>query len=76
MQGIYEALQAVKKNINMNSKDFIQEGFLDSFDLVNLISELEERYDILIDGEDIIPMNFKNTEAIKSLIEKSGGILE
>ncbi len=73
MQRIYEALQAVKKNIDIDSKDFIQEGFLDSFDLVNLISELEERYDIMIDGEDIVPMNFKNTEAIKSLIEKSKG---
>lgn len=53
------------------SDDFILDGMLDSFDVVNLVSELEETFSISIDGEDIVPENFSNVEAIKSLVEHS-----
>lgn len=51
--------------------DFIEEGMLDSFDVVSLVSELEENFNLLIDGEDIIPENFSTVEAIEALIKKS-----
>ena len=36
------------------SQDFISDGMLDSFDVVTLVSELEEKFSIAIDGEDNI----------------------
>lgn len=54
------------------SSNFIEDGMLDSFDIVSLTTELEENFDIYIDGEDIIPENFSSIESILSLIEKSG----
>lgn len=53
------------------STDFIEDGMLDSFDVVSLVSELEENFGIMIDGENIVPENFSSVEAIESLIEKS-----
>ena len=53
------------------STDFIEDGMLDSFDVVSLVTELEDNFDIIIDGENIIPENFSTIEAIESLIEKS-----
>lgn len=55
--------------------NFIEEGMLDSFDVITLVTELEEVFSIQIDGENIIPERFSNIEAIKDLINLSGGHL-
>lgn len=55
--------------------DFIEAGMLDSFDIITLVSDLEENFDIRIDGSDILPENFCSIKAIENLIEKSGGVL-
>lgn len=52
--------------------DFIEEGMLDSFDLVALVSDLENEYGIKIDGVDVVPENFGTLEAIESLLRKNG----
>lgn len=58
------------------SENYIEDGYLDSFDVVTLVSELEEKFDILIDALDILPENFANAEAIAVLVKKSGGAAE
>lgn len=55
------------------STDFIEDGLLDSFDLITLIDMLESEYGITIDGLDVVPENFCSTEAIAGLVRKSGG---
>lgn len=52
--------------------DFIEEGMLDSFDIVALVSELDSRFGISIDGLDILPENFSSVEAIEKLLKKNG----
>ena len=52
--------------------NFIEEGMLDSFDVVNLVDELDSTFGISIDGVDIIPENFSSIEAIMNLLEKNG----
>lgn len=54
------------------SDDFVMDGFLDSFDIIELISMIEDKYDIVIDSLDILPENFSNLEVIQSLIVKNG----
>jgi len=52
--------------------NFIEEGMLDSFDMVNLVSELDATYGISIDGVDILPENFSSVDAIANLLIKNG----
>lgn len=52
--------------------DFIEEGMLDSFDLVTLVSELDSAFGISIDGVDILPENFASVDAIAALLVKNG----
>lgn len=52
--------------------DFIEEGMLDSFDLIALVSELDSTFGISIDGVDILPENFCSVEAIARLLVKNG----
>lgn len=52
--------------------NFLEEGMLDSFDMVNLVSELDATYGISIDGVDILPENFSTVDAIVALLVKNG----
>lgn len=52
--------------------DFIEEGMLDSFDIVSLVDELEETFGIKIEGIDVIPSNFSTVDNIIALLKKSG----
>lgn len=52
--------------------NFIEEGMLDSFDMVNLVSELDSTFGISIDGVDILPENFSTVDAIVALLVKNG----
>ncbi|MBR1508308.1 MAG: acyl carrier protein [Eubacterium sp.] len=56
-----------------NSTDFIEDGLLDSFDIVSLISMIEDEYGISIDGLDIVPENFSGIDAIVELVVKNKG---
>ena len=44
--------------------DFIEEGMIDSLDVVNLVAELELTYNINIDGLDVVPENFSTIDNI------------
>lgn len=51
--------------------NFIESGMLDSFDVVTLVTELEEAFSISIDGADILPENFCSIESIVALVNNS-----
>lgn len=74
MEKIMEILQGIRPEFNFaSSEDFIEDGYLDSFDVVTLVSELDDAFDISIDGLDIIPDNFKSLDAISNVVKKNGG---
>ncbi len=52
--------------------DFIEEGMLDSFDVVTLVSDLDSTFGISIDGVDIVPENFSSVDSIINLLKKNG----
>jgi acyl carrier protein len=52
--------------------NFIEEGMLDSFDMVNLVNDLDSTFGISIDGVDILPENFGTVDAIEQLLKKNG----
>lgn len=74
MKDILDMLAELRPEFNFaESENYIEDGLLDSFDIVSLTSMLEEKYNITIDGLDIVPENFATAEAIAGLVRKSGG---
>ena len=74
MNRIVEILKEINPECDFsNSSDFIVDDLLDSFDVVALVSELEESFHILIDGLDVLPENFCSLEAIAAMVRKNGG---
>ena len=52
--------------------NFIEEGILDSFDVINLATALDSEFGISIDGTDVLPENFSSVNAIVMLLKKNG----
>lgn len=76
MDKIYEILQNIRPEFDFkSSSDFVEDGYLDSFDVVTLVTELEEKFDIMIDALDILPENFSSAQAIGDIVKKNGGTL-
>ena len=54
----------------VNSENYIEEGLLDSMDIVALVDSVEEEYGITVPGTAISAKNFINLDSIVELIEK------
>ena len=48
----------------------IENGILNSLDVVTLITEISVRMDVQIPAEEILPENFDSAEALWALIER------
>lgn len=76
MSEIYEILAELRPECDFSlSNNFIEDGLLDSFDVVTLVDALEKKYTIKIDALNILPENFVNIDAMVLLIKKSGGAI-
>lgn len=68
---ILEILDSIRPDVDfVNEKKLIDDGLLDSFDIVSIISELNDEYDISIRVTELKPENFNSVEAIMSLVQK------
>ena len=48
----------------------IDDKILDSFDIISVISEINEEFDVVIPAEEIIPENFNSAQALYELITR------
>ena len=70
---IIEILNGIRPEFDFGTEtNFISQGMLDSFDLITLVTELDEAFAISIDGTDILPENFESVDAIETLLKKNG----
>lgn len=69
---IYAMLSDIRPEFEFEeSENFVEDGYLDSFDVVTLISEIEGEFGVIVDGMEIMPENFVSVEAICELVERS-----
>jgi acyl carrier protein len=70
-----EALLDILRELHPET-DFLKEtrlvddGVLASFDVVMLITRIEEEFDVVIPAKDIVPENFNSAKALYALIER------
>ena len=50
------------------STDLVDGKIIDSFDIVSIISEINDEYDVVIPAEEIVPDNFNSAQALYELI--------
>lgn len=68
---IIEILKDINPDIDYeNETSLIDDGLLDSFDIVSLVGELNDTFDVTITVVDLIPENFNSAAAIAALVER------
>ena len=68
---ILAILKEVKPTKNLeNVTDIIEGGYIDSFELMGLISKLHETFSIELSVEEFTPENFNNVDSMTKMVER------
>ena len=71
MEKLLDILSQIRSDIDYESeKTFVDDGVLDSFDIVSIVSELSMEYDIDISIDDMTAENFNSAEAMLEMINR------
>lgn len=71
MKKLLELLQDIRDDIDFETEtELIDEKILSSFDIIQIISVIDEEYDIAIPATEIIPDNFNSAQALYDLIQR------
>lgn len=71
MEELLDILRELHPEVDFENCTTLVDGkILDSFDIVTIISEVAEAFDVTISAEHIIPKNFNSAQAIYDLIQK------
>lgn len=70
MEKLMQILQDIRPDINFeNETALIDDGILDSFDVVSIISELDDVFGVQIRITELDPENFNSVESIWNLVQ-------
>lgn len=71
MEKLIELLKGVRDDIDFREcSSLVDDGILDSFDIVEIVSLINEEYDIKIPAIEIVPENFNSVDAILNMIQR------
>ncbi len=71
MEDLLEILRDLHPEVDFETCDtLIDDKILDSFDIVSIIAEINDCFDVTITAEKITPQNFNSAEALYALIQE------
>ncbi len=71
MEEILEILRGLHPEVDFETcKTLIDDKIIDSFDIVSIISDISDEFDITIPVEEIVPHNFNSAKALHALVTK------
>lgn len=71
MEELLQILEEIRPDIDFTIENkLIDNGVLDSFDIIAIVGELNMHYEIEINVEDLLPENFNSANAMLELITK------
>ena len=71
MEKLIEILKDLHSDVDYTTEEgLVDNGILDSLDIVTLVTEIDSEFDVRIPPEEIVPENFNSAKALFALIEK------
>lgn len=71
MNDLLEILNELHPDVDFeNEVGLIDRKILDSFDIITLVTEIDDVFDVQISAEELIPENFNSAKALYALIQK------
>lgn len=70
MEQLMAILSEIRHDVDFeNETALIDDGILDSFDVVSIISEIDDKFGVQIRISELDPENFNSAEAIWNLVQ-------
>ena len=74
MDKLIEILSEICPNVDFkNEKALIDDGLIDSFEIVSIVAEIMDHFEVELDVDNLMPENFNSVEAMMQLIEERRG---
>ena len=71
MEELLRIMSEIRPDVDFtNATRLIDDEVLDSFDIVSMVSEINDTFAIEINVNDLLPENFNSAEALYALIQK------
>ncbi|MDO5118698.1 MAG: phosphopantetheine-binding protein [Coriobacteriales bacterium] len=71
LEDIIEILQDVEEDVDYETETaLVDNRVLDSFDILSIISALNDEFDISIPAKDVIPENFNSAAAMRDMVQR------
>lgn len=71
MEQLLNILRGLHPDVDFETEEApIDGGILDSFDIVTLVAEIDEEYDVQIPAEELLPENFDSARALWALVQR------
>ncbi len=71
MEELLNILSEIRPDVDFqNEEALIDDEVLDSFDIISIVGEINDQFDININVNDLLPENFNTVEAMWDLIQK------
>jgi len=71
MDILLDILQELHPEVDyLTHRALIDDKVIDSFDIITLVAEIDDRMGIAIPAEELIPENFNSYATLKALVEK------
>ena len=68
---ILEVVRSIRPDVDFEKETaLIDNEILDSFDVIQIVTELMEEFGIFIDADDIEPENLNSLEGIREMVER------
>jgi acyl carrier protein len=69
MEELIKLLNELHDDVDFEAEEaLVDDGIIDSLDIVTLVTEINDRFDVSIPPEEIIPDNFNSAKALWALI--------
>ena len=66
MDDLLQILKGLHPDVDfMTCDDLVDGGVIDSFDIISLIAEIDNTFDVQIPAEEIVPENFNSAQALQ-----------
>ncbi len=70
MERVREILEEIRPDLDFDTDEkLVTDGLLDSVDIIAIVAELSDEYDIKIKPAHLTPDNFDSIEAIAALVD-------
>ena len=76
MQKVIEVLRSIRPGVDWETATgIVDDGLLDSFDMISLVAELDSEFGVRIGLEHLEPENFNSLDAIVALLRDLGAAI-